>query len=62
MDGDLIRKAREQVGENQTVFAARFDVDQSTLARWELQGPPSRGPARKALARELAQILGETNS
>lgn len=62
MDGDLIRKAREQVGESQAAFGGRFDVNQSTIARWETSGPPTRGPARKALARELSIILGEAVS
>lgn len=56
MDADLIRKARDAVRESQTAFGARFGVDQSTVHRWETQGPPSRGPARKALERELAEI------
>lgn len=56
MDGELIRKARETVGESQAAFGARFDVDQSTIHRWETEGPPARGPARKALERELADI------
>lgn len=59
MDGALIRKARERVGESQEAFGARFDVDQSTIARWEIAGPPARGPARKALVRVLSRILGE---
>lgn len=56
MNGQLIRDAREKVGESQTIFGERFGVDQSTVARWETQGPPSRGPARKALERELSEI------
>jgi DNA-binding transcriptional regulator YiaG len=56
MNGQLIRDAREKVGESQTAFGERFGVDQSTVARWETQGPPSRGPARKALERELSEI------
>lgn len=56
MDAHLIRQARERVGESQAAFGARFGVDQSTVHRWETNGPPSRGPARKALERELAEI------
>jgi len=56
MDAQLIRDAREKVGESQAAFGARFGVDQSTVHRWETQGPPTRGPARKALERELSVI------
>jgi transcriptional regulator with XRE-family HTH domain len=50
MDAQLIRRARELVGESQAAFGARFGVDQSTAHRWETQGPPPRGPGRMALA------------
>lgn len=60
--GDLIRKAREAVGESQGKFGERFGVDQSTVARWEIDGPPSRGPARKAIERELAEIEKQANA
>ena len=58
MDAQLIRNAREAVGESQAAFAERFGVDQSTVHRWETQGPPARGPARRALERELSLITG----
>jgi DNA-binding transcriptional regulator YiaG len=56
MDAQLIRKARELTGESQTAFGHRFGVDQSTIARWETNGPP-RGAARLALSREVESIL-----
>lgn len=56
MDASLIRQAREKVGESQAAFGNRFDVDQSTVHRWETDGPPKRGPARRALERELKLI------
>jgi DNA-binding transcriptional regulator YiaG len=56
MDAQLIRSARERVGESQAAFAERFGVDQSTVHRWETAGPPSRGPARKAIEREISAI------
>ena len=56
MDAQVIREAREKVGESQAAFGARFGVDQSTICRWETDGPPSRGPARKAIERELSLI------
>jgi transcriptional regulator with XRE-family HTH domain len=62
MDAQLIRRARELVGESQTVFGARFGVDQSTYSRWETEGPPSRGPGRMALQREVDAILGAHES
>ena len=59
MNAQLIREAREKVGESQAAFGGRFDVDQSTVHRWETEGPPSRGPARKALLQELRNIFGD---
>ncbi|MEY9703749.1 DNA-binding transcriptional regulator YiaG [Bradyrhizobium diazoefficiens] len=44
------------VGESQAAFGARFDVDQSTVHRWETKGPPTRGPARRALESEISRI------
>lgn len=52
----MIREARERVGESQAVFGERFGVDQSTIHRWETNGPPTKGPGRRALERELLSI------
>lgn len=52
----MIREAREKVGESQAAFGARFGVDQSTIHRWETKGAPRRGPARKAIEREISSI------
>lgn len=52
----LIRAARERLRETQGQFAERFGVDQSTVHRWETDGPPVRGPGRKAIERVLADI------
>ncbi|MCP1832789.1 MULTISPECIES: DNA-binding transcriptional regulator [Bradyrhizobium] len=57
MDAQLIRKARELTGESQAVFGARFGVDQSTVHRWEIGGPPSRGAAKIMVTREVEAIL-----
>ena len=35
---DEIKAFRLSLGENQTQFAARFGVDQSTISRWETEG------------------------
>jgi DNA-binding XRE family transcriptional regulator len=59
MDAQLIRKAREMAGESQATFGARLGVDQSTAHRWETEGPPRRGAARKALQREVDAIFAE---
>jgi len=39
----------EILRESQTAFAERFGVDQSTVARWETDGLPKRGAARRAV-------------
>jgi DNA-binding transcriptional regulator YiaG len=57
MDAQMIRRARELTGESQSAFGARFGVDQSTAHRWETEGPPSRGPGRMALTREVQAIF-----
>jgi flagellar biosynthesis GTPase FlhF len=36
--GADIRKVREQLGEDQTVFGTRFDVHRRTVIRWEKGG------------------------
>jgi len=56
MTGDQIKAAREQVGESQAEFGARFGVNQSTIARWEMNGIPDRGPTRMAVESILARI------
>lgn len=47
--GEQIRAARDALGETQTVFAARFGVDQATVHRWETRGLPENGTARVAV-------------
>jgi DNA-binding transcriptional regulator YiaG len=51
-----IKRTRERLGESQTVFAARFGVDQGTISRWETRGIPETGAARLAVARLLSEI------
>lgn len=51
-----IRRARESVGETQTEFAQRFGIDQSTVHRWETDGPPTRGPAAMAIEQILKKL------
>ena len=53
---ERIKAARDHVQESQSAFAERFGVDQSTIHRWETDGPPSRGPGRMAIERVLADI------
>ena len=50
-----IRSTRTKLQESQAAFGARFGVDQSTIARWEENGPPQRGPAKLA----VEQIIDE---
>lgn len=56
MDRIDIKTAREFLGESQAAFGARFDVDQSTVHRWETIAPPARGPARMAVDKVLADV------
>lgn len=60
---EMIREARNRLGESQTVFGERFGVDQSTIHRWETDGPPERGAAGKAIERLLGELdCGEAPS
>lgn len=56
--GEQIKQARGT--ETQAQFAARFGVNQSTVHRWEKEGPPLRGPVRIVLEQVLAEPLQET--
>lgn len=51
-----IKRIRLALGENQTKFAKRFGVDQSTIHRWETYGVPDRGAAPIAVDRILKEI------
>jgi DNA-binding transcriptional regulator YiaG len=51
-----VKTAREQLGETQAAFAARFGVDQSTIHLWETRGIPTRGAARFALERLFEEL------
>ena len=53
---DRLLKARTALGETQTVFAARFGVDQSTIHRWESVGIPDRGTAAFAIEKVITEI------
>jgi DNA-binding transcriptional regulator YiaG len=54
--GLQIKRAREHLQENQTQFAGRFGVDQSTIHRWESNGLPDRGTALIAVQAILQEI------
>lgn len=57
-----IRKARARLGESQAAFGDRFRVDQSTVHRWEKDGPPKRGATSIVLERFLREEFGNTDS
>ncbi len=54
--GEQIKALRDRLGESQAKFASRFDVNQSTVNRWERHGLPSRGTAKMAVERVLEEI------
>lgn len=54
--GQIIKETRERVGESQAQFAARFGVNQSTVHRWEAEGPPSTGTARIVIEQVVSQL------
>lgn len=44
-----VRELRDDLGESQQVFAARFGVTQTAVSLWEKKGPPTRGLVRQRL-------------
>lgn len=54
ISADQLRQARASLNESQATFGRRFGVDQSTIHRWETDGPPTYGPAPKLLEQFLA--------
>ncbi|MGA0564141.1 helix-turn-helix domain-containing protein [Ancylobacter sp. VNQ12] len=52
-----IRAARTAANESQAAFGARFGVDQSTVHRWETDGPPIRPMVQTAIAAVVRPIL-----
>lgn len=56
LDAETIRAARTSTGESQEAFGRRFGVNQSTVHRWETDGPPQRGPGKLAIERILADM------
>lgn len=53
---EMVKAARDKLGESQAAFAERFGVYQTTVHRWETEGPPARGAAGKAIERVLAEV------
>jgi transcriptional regulator with XRE-family HTH domain len=56
-----IRAIRDALKENQTVFAERFRIDQTTLSRWETLGVPNNAITRwwvEKILQEMA-VSGE---
>lgn len=56
VSADKIRSARQALGESQAAFGERFGVNQSTVDRWETNGSPTRGAARRAIERFLDEM------
>lgn len=44
-----VRSVRESLGESQARFAERLGVNQTTVHRWEKNGLPRHGAARRAV-------------
>jgi DNA-binding transcriptional regulator YiaG len=60
VSAEQIKRARNEVlKESQEAFARRFGVVQTTIHRWETDGPPTRGPGRMAIERVLNEIQPE---
>jgi DNA-binding transcriptional regulator YiaG len=56
-----IRVARARLGENQAVFAKRFNVDQSTVSRWEREGIEAGTSYERLAEYVLAELSRQTS-
>lgn len=56
---EMIKTARERLGETQAQFAKRFRVNQATVSRWEVYGPTDRGLTEMAIRLVLGKIKPE---
>jgi transcriptional regulator with XRE-family HTH domain len=52
-----IRAIRSALQETQTVFAARFGIDQTTLSRWETRGVPNDAITRFWVEKVLQDMV-----
>lgn len=59
IEASHIKAARAAVKESQAAFGARFGVDQSTIHRWETDGPPRRPLVQNVLSRALKGLPRE---
>lgn len=57
--GNDIKTARKQLGESQAAFGQRFGVDQSTIHRWEQNGPPASVIVQRVVAEFLTSLPTE---
>jgi DNA-binding transcriptional regulator YiaG len=58
MQAKSVKSVREDLGESQAAFGERFGVDQSTVHRWEKEGLPERGVAKRAVEKFIEEIAG----
>jgi len=56
LSAETIRSTRAHIGESQAAFAQRFGVNQSTVHRWETEGPPTTGPGRRMIEQVIREI------
>jgi len=59
MKGTDIKALRDRRGETQAQFAQHFGVSRTTIIKWEADGPPNMGPARKLLELVMAKLGGK---
>ena len=51
-----IKRVRLALGESQLAFGRRFNVNQSTVHRWEIEGIPKKGATRIAVEYVLSTL------
>ena len=54
-----VRAVRKSIGESQARFAERLGVNQVTIHRWEKNGLPKHGTARRAVERLAEEVEGK---
>ncbi len=55
-NSETLKQVRDRLKESQAAFAVRFGVDQATIHRWETDGVPDRGPAKKMVEIVLSSL------
>ena len=60
--GHDIQSARKKLRESQAQFGARLGVNQSTVHRWETEGPPGDAFTQRAISAALDDLPAQESA